>query len=163
MPVAPGLGSVTPLLFGLRKRGRLSAQRRRGMQRAGTPHAGNRSTRADPRAAHHGLSGANRSAINRLAGNRGRAAGRHSWPRRLRLAGSGRTRLRLLQPRHHVWAWRDYGPRRWLTCQGRSSGLLGAKRHRWGRRPGRRHGLGRRNSRRWRSGRWSRRSNWNSK
>jgi len=124
---------------------------------------------AHPGSAHYGLAGTNGAAINRLARDRRGAASGHARPGRLwlNLPGS-RTRLLLLQTRHHVGARRyDWTSGR-LSCEiwtrlrtqrcarsgtgqrrgafargrGRTSYRLGWKRHRH-RRHGRR-GSGRR-------------------
>jgi len=177
MPIAAtGFGLMTPLLLGGNGRGRLGAQGRRRMRRAwpakGTGTAWrSRSGRASahPGSAHYGLAGTNGAAINRLARDRRGAASGHARPGRLwlNLPGS-RTRLLLLQTRHHVGARRyDWTSGR-LSCEiwtrlrtqrcarsgtgqrrgafargrGRTSYRLGWKRHRH-RRHGRR-GSGRR-------------------
>ena len=163
MPVAPsGLGLVPALLFGGgQRRSRLHAQRRCRMQRTSAPESGCGSTATagtrNSGTAHDGLAGTNGTAINGLAGDRRRAARRHSRTRRLRL-GLTRRGTRLLQPRNHIRARRDYRTGSRLACQIRPRS--GPQRHRGrracrfysgrsgGTRRRRRHG--RRDSRRWR-------------
>jgi hypothetical protein len=84
-----------------------------------------RRTAADSRAAHDGLAGANRTAVDGLAWHGRRAAGRQTGPRRrLYLTGCW---TRLLEPRDHVRSRRNHGTSgglssevwTWLGPQGR--------------------------------------------
>jgi hypothetical protein len=121
MPVATaGFGLMTPLLLGGDGRGGFRAQGRGWMQRtrpAKGAGASGRSGRAaaDTGSTHHGLAGANRAAVDRLAWYGRRAASGHPGPGRLllNLAGS-RTGLLLLQSRHHIWTRGYYRTRRRL-------------------------------------------------
>ncbi len=117
MTVAPGgLALMAALLFGSGdQRSGLSAERRSRMQRSGATQTGHsaagRTTQTG--AAHHRLPGTNGAAVNWLAGNGRRTAGRHSGARRLRsLPGRGTS---LLQTRHHIGTRGHYRPRSGLS------------------------------------------------
>jgi hypothetical protein len=117
MAVAPPrFGLMAALLFGGRnRRGRFHAQGRSRMQCSGAAKSSGRlaaGTHAGP--AHHGLSGTNGAAINRLAGNGRGAARRHAGTRRARLGLAG-SRPGLLQLGDHVWTRRNHGTSGWLT------------------------------------------------
>jgi hypothetical protein len=142
---------MTALLFDGQRRGGFGPQwRRRRVLRSGTAQARNRTAWAHAGAAHDGLSRTNGAAINRLAGHGRGTTSRHAGARRWRLglAGSG-TRLRLLQPRHHVRTRRNHRAHyglssqgwpglsserqsgRWRTGRGRRSGSCSQRRRRW--------------------------------
>jgi len=165
MTISSGLGGMTALLFdGQRSSGFGPQWRRRRVLRSGASQARSRTAWAHAGAAHDGLSRTNGAAINRLAGNWRGTASRHAGPRclRLRLAGSG-TRLRLLQPRHHVRTRRNHGTRdrlarqcwpglssqrqsgRWHAGRGRRRGSCSQRCRRWRRSRGQRLARARKN------------------
>ena len=122
------LGLMAPLLLGGgHRRSRFGAQRRRGMQRA-RPAESSWTTRTSwtagrtasySRSTHHRLAGTNGAAIDGLAGDGRGAARGHSRPWGLLLLSltRERTRLLLLQARHHVGTRRNHGARGRLSSQ----------------------------------------------
>src|ERR1700734_1886696 len=106
MPVAAdGLALMAALLLGWNRSRGFGAQRRGRMQSAWPskssrgPSTWSRRTAADSGAAHDGLAGANRTAIDRLSWHGRRTPGRQTGARRLLYLT--RCWTRLLEPRDH--------------------------------------------------------------